>query len=127
MVDRGRPAIPPRNNSVPSFSETDVRDYLSRNIPLGKIQVVGFPMVTQVVFATIRDIGRATADDALEANYPADMIVCYVELKGEFRVFGPPVHSRHAPTPTRSTAFIIFDARTGHIIVTGTPSRARWG
>src|SRR5689334_9608077 len=128
MVDRGRPAIPPRRNSVPSFSEIDVRDFLSRNIPLGKIQVDGLPVVTQVVFTTIRAVGRATADDAFEANYPADMSVCYVELSGVFRVFGPPASGRSqgAPAPT-STAFIIFDARTGNIRVTGTPSRARWG
>ena len=60
-----------------------------------------------------------------EANYPADLPICYVALSGSFRVFGPP-GLRAAPAASTSTAFILIDARTGNVFVTGTTSRARW-
>jgi hypothetical protein len=42
-IDRGTPAIQPRSDSIPSFTEHDVRDYLSRGVSLGKIRVLGQP------------------------------------------------------------------------------------
>ncbi len=128
-MDRGIPAIQPRTESIPSFTEQEVRDYLNHHVPLGKIQALGQPTVTQVVFTTIHELDRACGERYLEANYPADMPICYVELSGTFHVSGPPPRSgasRLHEGNTTSTAFILFDARTGHIFVTGTPAQARW-
>jgi hypothetical protein len=113
----GIPAIHPRNNCTPSFTEQDVRDYLAQGIPLDKIQVIGQPTVAQVVFLTIRDLDQAKHDSEWEANYPADLVVCYVALHGTFRVFGPP--GSHSPA-TFSTAYIVFDAHTGNEFAVGT-------
>jgi hypothetical protein len=124
-MDRGRPAIQPRSASIPSFTEHDVRDYLSRGMSLGKIRVLGQPTITQIVFTTIRELDRACGERYFEANYPADLPICYVELSGTFSVFGPPGLGA-APAASTSTAFILIDARTGNVFVTGTPSRARW-
>jgi hypothetical protein len=112
----GGPAIQPRNNCTPSFTEQDVRDYLAHGVGLLKIEVVGQPTVSQVVFLTIRDLGQATHDSEWEANYPGDMVVCYVVLHGTFRVFGPPPSGT---SHTFSNASIVFDAHTGNELQVG--------
>lgn len=124
-MDRGIPAVQPRGNSIPSFTEQDVRDYLSRGVSLGKIRVLGQPAITRILFTTIRELDRACGEKYFEANYPADLPICYVELRGAFRVFGPS-SSRASPGASTSTALIVFDARTGNRLVIGTPARARW-
>ncbi|HZC76454.1 MAG TPA: hypothetical protein VE258_01815 [Ktedonobacterales bacterium] len=116
VSEQGVPAIQPRNNCTPSFTEQDVRAYLAHVMPLGKIQVIGQPTVVRVVFLTIRDLDQATGDSEWEANYPAAMVVCYVTLRGSFRVFGPP--GSHPPS-TLSTANILFDAHTGNELAVG--------
>ena len=77
------------------------------------------------LYSTIHDLGRATGDGTWEANYPADMPICYVELSGNLQFFGPP--GSGAPQGGGiGTAFLLFDARTGNHFVTGAPARARW-
>ena len=61
-MDRGRPAIQPRSASIPSFTEHDVRDYLSRGVSLGKIGVLGQLTITQIVLTTIRESDRACGE-----------------------------------------------------------------
>ncbi len=112
----GGPSIQPRNNCTPSFTEQDVRDYLAHVIGLGHIDVIGQWTVAQVVFLTIRDLGQQTGDCEWEANYPADLVVCYVVLHGTFRVIGP--HTSNPPR-TVSTAPILFDAHTGNVLEVG--------
>jgi hypothetical protein len=116
VSEQGVPGIRPRNTCTPAFTEQDVRDYLARGITLGKIEVIGQPTVAQVEFLTIRDLSQATGDSEWEANYPANMVVCYVVLHGTFRVSGPP--TSHPPN-TVSTASILFDAHTGNELVVG--------
>lgn len=124
-MEWGVSAIQPRNGSIPAFTEQDVRDYVSRGVSLSRIGVLGQPTITQVVFTTIRDLGRASGDGSFEANYPADLPICYVELCGNFRFFGPP-GSGEPQGYGIGTAFILFDACTGNRFVTGAPARARW-
>jgi hypothetical protein len=110
----GAPTIQPRNTCTPSFTEQDVRDYLVRQgVPLFHIEVVGHPTVEQVVFLSVRDLGQQTGDSEWEANYPADMVVCYVVLHGTFRYAGAP----GSGVRTVSTASILFDAHTGNMLV----------
>lgn len=125
-MDRGGRAIQPRSNSIPSFTEQDVRDYLSRGVSLGKIGMLGQTAITRIDFTTIRELDRACGEKYFQANYLADLPICYVELGGTFRVFGPPSFGVSHGASTTSTAFIVFDARTGNRLVIGTPSRARW-
>jgi hypothetical protein len=124
-MERGTPAIQPRSDSIPAFTEQDVRDYVSRGVSLGRIGVLGQPTITQVIFTTIHELDRANGERYLEANYPADLPICYVELSGNFLFFGPP--GSGAPQGGGiGTAFILFDARTGNHFVTGAPAHARW-
>jgi hypothetical protein len=114
----GFPTIRPRNDCTPSFTQQDVRDHVAqaevRDYVAFGVQVTGRPTVTRVIFLTIGDLGRATGDRGWEANYPADMLVCYAGLSGTF-IFssglGPPSHE--------NAAFITFDAHTGNKLVTG--------
>ncbi len=126
---RGTPAIQPRSDSIPAFTEQDVRDYLSTLNSSGslmgsRIILRGQPIITQIVFTTIHDLGHATGDDSWQANYPADMPVCYVELSGYFQFLG--LGSRASQGEGINTAFLVFDARTGNHFITGAPARARW-
>lgn len=115
----GLPAIHPRNDCTPSFTQQDVRSYLAHGVRefLGtRTQVSGQPTVTRVVFFTIGDLGNAPVGSEYESwrssmvvNYPPDMLVCYAGLSGTFTssdgLGGPPSHE--------SAAFIVFDAHTG--------------
>ena len=124
----GGRAIQPRGDAVPAFTEQDVRDYLS-SLPLGplmgsRIVLRDQPMITQIVFTTIHDLGRAIGDGYWEASYPADLLICYVELSGHLQFLG--LGSRAPQGEGLNTAFVLFDSRTGHHFVTGAPARASW-
>jgi hypothetical protein len=128
-MEWGTPAIQPRGDSTPAFVEQDVRDYLSSlNVSgslLGsRIILHGQPTITQIVFTTIHDLGRATGDGSWESNYPADLPICYVELSGYLQFLGP--GSRAPQGEGINTAFVLFDARTGRHLGTGAPARAKW-
>jgi hypothetical protein len=128
-MERGTPAIQPRIHSIPAFTEQDVRDYLSSlnvsgSLLGGRIVLHGQLTVTQVVFTTIHDLGRATSDETWEGNYPSDLPICYVELSGYLQFLGP--GSRAPQGEGINTAFLLFDARTGHHLGTGAPAHARW-
>jgi hypothetical protein len=118
LITEGGPGITPRTNCTPAFTAQDVRDYLARGFSMGKIGVTGKPTVTRIVFLTIHELGQATGDSEWEANYPGNLMVCYVGLSGTFSVSGPPSVGR---TGTTSTASIVFDATTGNGLVMGTP------
>jgi hypothetical protein len=113
---QGLRGIRPRNDCTPSFTQQDVRDYLAHGAFLGSgTGADGQPTVTRVVFLTIGDLGRATGDGEWEANYPADMLVCYAGLSGTFSYplpFGPPSRL--------SAVSIVFDAHTGTMLVSTT-------
>ncbi len=109
----GLPAITPRNDCTPSFTEQDVRDYVSQGVSLGKIAVIGQPTVTRVTFMTASDASRMLHGEYI--GLPDDAIVCYVELSGTFRVDAP-----FGAHPADShTAELIFDAHSGNLIITG--------
>ncbi len=94
-----------------------MRDYLARGFSMGKIGFTGRPTVTHVLFLTIHELGQITGDSEWEANYPPNLLVCYVGLSGAFSVSGPPGAGHGATT---STASIVFDARAGHGLVMST-------
>jgi hypothetical protein len=109
---QGGTGIRARNDCTPSFTQQDVRDYLARGVSLGMIGVTGQPTVTRVVFLTIGDLDRASGDSEWEANYPADMLVCYAGLSGTFTF-----SSGIDPPSSLSAVSIVFDAHTGNQLV----------
>ncbi len=117
----GLPTIQPRNTCTSSFTEQDVRAYVSHNPHrlFGGIVVEGTPTVTSITFTTIRDLSRISGDSEFAANYPAEMVVCVVELKGTFIGDGPLFsNTTTAPKPS-SLAYSLLDAHTGNELMEG--------
>jgi hypothetical protein len=116
-TDFGLPAIHPRNDCTPSFTQQDVRDYVAHwRGGLGSV-VVGQPTVTRVVFLTLGDLDRAMG--VVDARHP-DMLVCYAGLRGTFLSFEQVPLPGTATIPSSpSAAFIAFDAHTGNSFAYG--------
>ncbi len=115
------PIIHLHNTCTPSFTKQDVRDYVSHNPHrlFGRIVVEGTPTVTSITFTTIRDLSRISGDSEFAANYPAEMVVCVVELKGTFIGDGPLFsNTTTAPKPS-SLAYSLLDAHTGNELMEG--------
>ena len=122
----GVPAIRPRNDCTPSFTEQDVRSYLAVNLQLALVNLqsglpnglafIGHPQIVSIRFLSMRDLNR---DPYAPAWQLADRVVCYVSLHGN--VF--PIHSseraarlmQHFPR----SAYIVFDAHSGNVLGSG--------
>ncbi len=116
----GTPAIRPRNDCTPAFTEQDVRSYLAANLQFAMpnvTAVVRHPQIVSVRFLSMRELSREPY--ALAWLVPADRIVCYVVLHGTFfplPLYGPPHHPLlHFPRPV----FIVFDAHSGNLLGNG--------
>ena len=60
------------------------------------------------------------------SGLPTDMPVCYVELGGNFTWYSPATPQAPRGTAlTFHTAFRVFDAKTGNLIVIGAPTFLR--
>ncbi|HEV2456856.1 MAG TPA: hypothetical protein VGS80_00705 [Ktedonobacterales bacterium] len=109
---QGEPAIRPRKDCTPSFTQQDVRAYLVHaRGRLGFLRVTGQPTVTRVVFVTVGDLNRVGRQSVVGLIYPADMLVCDAELSGRFTL------SNVSPPITESAISIVFDAHTGNQLV----------
>jgi hypothetical protein len=108
IASRGLPAIHPRNDCTPSFTEQDVRDYVAHGqlFPGGRIELQGQPTVKRLVFLTIADLNRI-GQQRLLGGFPPDRLVCYVELRGTF------IFATLGGSSSDSAATIAFDAHTG--------------
>ena len=116
----GAPAIRPRNDCTPSFTEQDVRSYLAAHLQFAMpnvTAVVRHPQIVSIRLLSMRDLSREPY--ALAWLVPTDRIVCYVVLHGTF--FPPPLHVPphhsllHVPRPV----FIVFDAHSGNLLGSG--------
>ncbi|MGO8949316.1 MAG: hypothetical protein ACLQUY_17035 [Ktedonobacterales bacterium] len=116
----GGPAIQPRSTSVPAFTEQDVRDYFNpdRPFPFAVVSKENPPTIVQSRFTTIHDLAVACGEIYWEANYPAELPICYVELSGRFPNHGP---------AKNTGAYFLFDARNGyHFASSGGVARVNW-
>src|SRR5258706_5500051 len=120
----GTPAIRPRNDCTPAFTEQDVRSYLAAHLQLAMpnvTAVVGHPQIVSIRLLSMRDLSREPY--ALAWLVPSDRIVWYVVLLGTFfplhvPLHGPPHHPNpllHFPRPV----FIVFDAHSGNLLGNG--------
>jgi len=110
------PAIQPRSGAdalplaTPTVTEGDVRGQLS---PGGPIEVVA------VRFLSSKEAGALAGIDFGRA---ADAPLCYVTLRGTFHISGPPSPQGRATTPL-TRAHVVFDARSGNLLNTGSSPR----
>jgi len=116
----GTPAIRPRNDCTPAFTEQDVRSYLAAHLQVAMpnvTAVVRHPQIVSIRLLSMRDLSREPY--ALAWLVPTDRIVCYVVVHGTFfplPLYGPPHHPLlHFPRPV----FIVFDAHSGNPLGNG--------
>ena len=111
QVNTGYSAIQPYLDTIPAFTEYDVRHYvLSHNQSIGDITNVGEPTLERIVYTTSKE-----ASETLHCfiSFEEEQKVFYAELSGTFLFFGGPQPGTKA---TFHTHFIIFDAQTGNIL-----------
>lgn len=121
----GTPAIHPRNDCTPSFTEQDVRSYLAANLQLALINFqsglptgvtfVDRPQIVSIRFLSVRDLNLSRGSDA-PAWQLSDRVVCYVSLHGTFF----PIHGSPALRHLNfHSAYIVFDAHSGNVLGNG--------
>jgi hypothetical protein len=121
----GTPAIHPRNDCTPSFTEQDVRSYLAANLQFALVDhqsglpngvtFVGRPQIVSIRFLSARDLGRESHPPAWIAP-PPDTLVCSVTLHGTFF----PIHGPLSLYQINfHYAYIVFDAHSGGLLGNG--------
>jgi hypothetical protein len=108
----GAPAITPRNNCTPSFTEQDVRAYVLSHSVLEVAPHAPPTTVTLVQFMTSAEARQRLGADTGLVN---DAIVCYVKLSGEFMPYSVPYGDTWHPV---NVGLLILDAHSGNILIT---------
>lgn len=115
----GSPAIKPHLCSIPTFTEQDIRqfmDSLPRFTSMRIEQTSPHFTVTRVLFIT-----NQVANDILNADtgvIDKSLIVCYVEVYGDFTVASPFSSSSKGQTVVHHGQ-MVFDGVTGNMLVVG--------
>ncbi|MBA2284849.1 MAG: hypothetical protein H0W02_05160 [Ktedonobacteraceae bacterium] len=115
----GAPAIKPHLCSIPTFTAQDVRQYMhtvSRFAGMRIEQVSAHYTVTRILFVT-----NQVANDILNADTGAtdnNLIVCYVEVYGDFTVAAP-FSSPGTKPKLLHHGQMVFDGVTGNMLVMG--------
>lgn len=121
----GEAAIKPHLCSIPTFTEQDVHQYMRTVTSFTGLrirQTSPHYIITRILFIT-----NEVANDSNGLNAdtgPSDprLIVCYVEVYGNFRVDGgPPRLDGVTPTsqPVLHHGQLVFDGVTGNVLVMG--------
>ncbi len=115
----GASAIKPHLCNIPTFTEQDVRQYMTtiRSFTSFRIEQISAKfVVTRILFVTnhvangILNADTGVTDDSL--------IVCYVEVYGNFTVASPfPTKDRNLPVLHHGQ--MVFDGLTGNELVIG--------
>lgn len=116
----GSPAIPVQTGSasgstpqpnVPAFTANAAAQYALTH-PLFRIGGVGAKTVTTVKFMTTAQLGTRVQDAS--TGLPPGTLICFVELHGTFLVASP-----DGRTVTYHTAYEVFDATNGYLVLVG--------
>ena len=115
----GSPAIKPHLCNIPTFTQQDVRQYMDSMPSFTGLRIAQRSphfTVTRILFVT-----NQTANDILNADtgiIDKSLIVCYVEVYGDFTVASP-----FSPKNTKQTILhhgqMVFDGVTGNMLVIG--------
>ncbi len=115
----GAPAIKPHLCSIPTFTEQDVRQYMSTFSSFTGLrieQTSAHFTVTRILFVTDQ-----VANDILNADTGVTdnkLIVCYVEVYGDFTVASP-FASKDSKPAILHHGQMAFDGVTGNMLVMG--------
>jgi hypothetical protein len=121
----GGTAIKPHLCSIPTFTEQDVRQYM-RTVP----SFQGFRIrqtspnyiITRILFMTNQVANEPNGLNADTGVSDPRLIVCYVEVYGNFRVDGGPPRRAGVtppPQPVLHHGQLVFDGVTGNVLVMG--------
>jgi|SRR5579884_901008 hypothetical protein len=110
----GVPAIRPHIAGIPSFTAADVAQYIKTGSSIRTISRA-VPAITKTEFITAQQASNLLQGESI--GRPDNALVCYVELRGPFHVEGP--LPQGASNPTLSTAYELFDAQTGNLLMWG--------
>jgi len=108
----GSPAITPHLAGVPAFTIDDAKAYVTTHALALGLRRDYSPTTTRAEFLTSRQVSERL--HGASTGFPADRVLCYVELQGTFSFVGP--SGTHVTYPRR---FFIFDAQTGHLVING--------
>jgi hypothetical protein len=111
----GIPAIHPHlavpaGSSAATFTTDDVRQYVLSH-PVWMATTTGPVTVAQITFMTSGALSVQLNGESI--GRPDTALVCYAELHGVFSFPGP------ATNTTAHTAYEVFDAQTGNLIMVG--------
>ena len=116
---QGLPAIKRHLCSIPTFNEKDVRHYMSGITKFNGMrieQTSAHYTITRVLF-----VSNQTANDTLNADTGVTdnaLIVCYVEVHGDFTV-GVPMSSKDNKPLLFHRGRIVFDGVSGNMLLMG--------
>ena len=121
----GGTAIKPHLCSIPTFTEQDVRQYM-HSVP----SFNGFRIrqtspnyiITRILFITNQVANESNGLNADTGASDPLLIVCYVEVYGNFRVDGGPPRPAGGTPPSQPVLHhgqLVFDGVTGNVLVMG--------
>lgn len=116
---QGATAIKPHLCSIPTFNEQDVRQYMSHistfeGMRIG--QTSPSYTITRILF-----VSNQAANDTFNADTgitDKSLIVCYVEVRGDFTVSAP-FASKGSKPEVMHRGQMVFDGVTGNMLVMG--------
>lgn len=120
----GGPAIKPHLCSIPTFTEQDVRQYMSKFPTFGGReyhQTSHSYIITRVLFITNQVANDPNGLNADTGQTDPNLIVCYVEIYGDFVFDGGPPQPQGTPRPPTLLHHgqLVFDGITGNEIDVG--------
>jgi hypothetical protein len=121
----GGTAIKPHLCSIPTFTEQDVRQYM-RTVPsfngMRIRQTSPNYIITRILFVTNQIANEPNGLNADTGPIDPRLIVCYVEVYGNFRVEGGPPRPAGVIPPSQPVLHhgqLVFDGVTGNVLVMG--------
>jgi hypothetical protein len=108
----GSLGIVPHGDAIPAFTVDDAKAWVStHSLPFGLGRNVK-PMVTRAEFLTSQQVSALL--HGVTTGFAPDHLLCYVELQGPVSFAGP-----QGATTTYNRGVLIFDARTGNLVIGG--------
>lgn len=121
----GEPAIKPHLCSIPTFTAQDVRQYMSTVPSFNGMRIRQTSpkyIITRILFITNQVANEPNGLNADTGISDSRLVVCYVEVYGNFRVEGGPPRPTKvtpAPQPVLHHGQLVFDGVTGNVLVMG--------
>jgi len=121
----GVPAIHPTHqvssDTLAAFTIKDVEQFIVRNGFVGGPTISGKPpTIVKIVFVTSKEASNLMKGESV--GRPGDALVCYVLLRGPFKVSTRMSTDMPVANPTATLGELVFDAQTGNLLVWGYPA-----